>query len=44
MSEKAYNEYRTSRAVVIERPYQANLREIELTEPREDALIFTLSF
>lgn len=39
MNNKPYNEYKTSRAVVIERPYQANLREIELTEPRKDAYI-----
>lgn len=34
-----YKEYKTSRAVVIERPYDANLREIQLTEPLEDAYI-----
>lgn len=39
MNEKAYNEYKTSRAVVIERPYQAGIRKIELTEPRPDAYI-----
>ena len=31
--------YETTRAVVIERPYEAALREIKLTEPREDAFI-----
>lgn len=36
---KDYREYKTSRAVVIERPHQANLREIQLTEPREDAYV-----
>ncbi len=34
-----YKGYKTSRAVVIERPHYANLREIKLTEPREDAYI-----
>lgn len=34
-----YKDYKTSRAVVIERPRYANLREIELTEPMEDAYI-----
>ena len=33
------NDYKTTRAVVIERPYEANLREIKLTEPREDAFV-----
>lgn len=28
--------YKKTRAVVIERPHYANLREITLTEPRED--------
>lgn len=31
--------YKTCRAVVIERPYEANLREIKLTEPRKDAFV-----
>jgi len=34
-----YKDYKTCRAVVIERPHYANLREIKLTEPREDAYI-----
>ena len=34
-----YREYRTSRAVVIERPYVADLREIRLTEPRPEAYV-----
>lgn len=34
-----YRDYRTSRAVVIERPYEAALREIRLTAPRPDAYI-----
>lgn len=34
-----YKDYKTSRAVVIEKPFLANLREIKLTEPREDAYI-----
>ena len=33
------NEFKTSRAVVIERPFEANLREIKLTEPRSDAYV-----
>ena len=32
-------EYPTSRAVVIERPFQANLRQIKLTQPRPDAFV-----
>ena len=32
-------DFKTCRAVVIEKPYLANLREIELTEPKEDAFI-----
>ncbi len=31
--------YKTTRAVVIERPYEVNLREVGLTEPTEDAYI-----
>lgn len=34
-----YQDYRTTRAVVIERPYQAALRQIQLTAPLEDAYI-----
>ena len=34
-----YTDYKTTRAVVIEKPYKANLREIKLTEPREDAYV-----
>ena len=34
-----YTDYKKTRAVVIERPRFANLREITLTEPREDAYI-----
>lgn len=34
-----YRDYKSSRALVIERPYQVNLREINLTEPKEDAYI-----
>ena len=33
------SEFKTTRAVVIERPYEANLREIKLTEPKEDAFV-----
>lgn len=32
-------EYKTTRAVVIDRPYHAELREIQLTQPREDAFV-----
>lgn len=39
MEYRNYREYRTSRAVVIERPYEADIREIRLTEPREDAYV-----
>ena len=39
MENKNYKEYRKSRAVVIEKPHCAAFREIELTEPREDAYI-----
>ena len=35
----SYSDYKTTRAVVIDRPYSAGLREIKLTEPREDAFI-----
>ena len=34
-----YKDYKTTRAVVIERPYFANVREIKLTEPMSDAYI-----
>lgn len=34
-----YRDYKTTRAVVIERPYFADLREIKLTEPRNDAYV-----
>ncbi|MDO4562533.1 MAG: zinc-binding dehydrogenase [Clostridia bacterium] len=34
-----YKDYKTSRAVVIERPHCANLRDIALTEPKNDAYI-----
>ena len=34
-----YKDYKKTRAVVIDRPFSAGLREIELTEPREDAFI-----
>ena len=34
-----YRDYRTSRAIVIERPHQARLRDIHLTEPRPDAYV-----
>lgn len=34
-----YQDYKTSRAVVIERPHVANLREIQLTDPRPDAYV-----
>ena len=33
------SDFKTTRAVVIERPYEANLREIKLTEPKEDAFV-----
>ena len=33
------SEFKTTRAVVIERPYEANLREIKLTEPMSDAYV-----
>ena len=32
-------DYKKTRAIVIERPYFANVREIELTEPKEDAFV-----
>lgn len=32
-------DYPTSRAIVIERPFLANLRQIKLTEPRPDAFV-----
>lgn len=34
-----YTEYKTTRAVVIERPHYANVREIKLTQPMSDAYI-----
>ena len=34
-----YKDYKKTRAVVIERPHYANLREITLTEPKDDAYI-----
>ena len=34
-----YQEYQKTRAVVIERPYEAALREIRLTQPMEDAYV-----
>lgn len=34
-----YKNYKTTRAVVIERPYYANLRQIKLTEPKLDAYV-----
>lgn len=34
-----YKDYKTSRAVVIEQPHLANLREIKLTDPMPDAYI-----
>lgn len=34
-----YTDYKTSRAVVIERPHFAQLREIQLTDPRPDAYV-----
>ncbi len=34
-----YRDYRTSRAIVIECPHQARLRDIHLTEPRPDAYV-----
>lgn len=32
-------EYKTTRAIVMERPYEVGLREIELTQPMEDAYV-----
>lgn len=34
-----YTDYKKTRAVVIERPFEANLRDIKLTEPRSDAYV-----
>lgn len=34
-----YLDYKTTRAVVIERPHYANLRQIKLTEPMPDAYV-----
>ncbi len=39
MQEKSYLDYETTRAVVIERPHQARLREIRLTRPEPDAYV-----
>lgn len=39
MEYKDYKSYTHSRAIVIERPYVANLREIALTEPCPDAYV-----
>ena len=39
MKYRDYREYKTSRAIVIERPYNAAFREIKLTEPCEDAYV-----
>ena len=39
-----YRDYKKTRAVVIERPHYADLREIQLTEPREDAYIVQTLF
>lgn len=36
---KSYLDYKTTRAVVIERPNEVKVREIKLTEPREDAFV-----
>lgn len=36
--------YPTSRAIVIERPYEVRFREIELTKPLEDAYIARTTF
>lgn len=36
---KSYKDYKTSRAIVMERPREVAVREIELTEPLEDAYI-----
>ena len=38
------SDFKTTRAVVIERPYEANLREIRLTEPMEDAFVARTTF
>jgi 2-desacetyl-2-hydroxyethyl bacteriochlorophyllide A dehydrogenase len=37
-------DYKTSRAVVIERPYEVRLREIRLTDPRPDAYVAQTTF
>ncbi len=37
-------EFKTTRAVVIERPYEARLREIRLTKPRNDAYVAQTTF
>lgn len=39
-----YRSYQTTRAVVMERPYAVNLREVKLTGPREDAYIAQTCF
>lgn len=38
-NQRDYRDYQTSRAIVIERPHEARLREIKLTVPRPDAYI-----
>lgn len=35
----SYSDYKTTRAIVINRPYEAELRQIRLTEPKQDAFI-----
>ncbi len=37
-------DFKTCRAVVIERPHEANLREIKLTEPMSDAFVAKTTF
>lgn len=44
MEKTTIYDYKTSRAVVIERPYEAVLREIELTKPRQDAYVTRTTF
>ncbi|MEE0866901.1 MAG: zinc-binding dehydrogenase [Clostridia bacterium] len=38
------NDFKTTRAVVIERPFEANVREIKLTEPMADAFVAKTTF
>lgn len=33
------NDYKTTRAVVIDRPFSAGVRDIKLTKPGEDAFV-----